>query len=119
MRQWLLLIAVAAMCCSSASGLAFASDETDAEVKAWSDAFASWVDVSHNIACPALQPRIDGLTKHLGDVPDVFLARHPDYVFPPMIYATRPFVDCGSGATLLAKAEARATLVDKMVRNPR
>ena len=97
-------------------GAAQASDDRDAEVNAWSTAFAAWVDVSRNIACPSLKPRIDRLTKRLGDIQDVFVARHPDHVFPPMIFASRPFIDCDDGAPLITRAETLAGQVETMVK---
>ena len=112
MQRWITLLLVAIL--FSGSGSAFADEKSDAEVDAWSSAYASWIDVSHNIACPALKPRVDALTKRLGDVQDAFVARYPSYVFPPMIFATRPFIDCEAGTQLVTRAESRAVQIESL-----
>ena len=93
-------------------------ESSDAEVRAWSNAFAAWVDVSRNIACSSLKPRIDNLTSRLDKVQDAFVLRHPDYVFPPAVYAARPFVGCSYGTPMVARAEALAGQVEDMVKRP-
>ncbi|VWX51113.1 exported hypothetical protein [Novosphingobium sp. 9U] len=90
-------------------------DQADPEVTVWSQAFAAWVDVSHNITCPELKPRIDALTTRLGSVQDAFMSKHPNYVFPPSISARSPFVDCANGTRLIVRAEALAGEAERIV----
>jgi hypothetical protein len=94
------------------------SEADDAEVRAWSAAFAAWVDVSRNIACPHLKPRIEMLTGRLQKLQDAFVARHPDYVFPPLVYAAQPFIGCDDGTPMVTRAETLAGQVENMVKQP-